>query len=686
MRQPKLRRRPLNKALVEQLYHVEYSAEQIRLASGAAAAGGALLGLAGLTTDAQAATFTVTNLNDSGAGSLRQAILDAEAAPDADTILFQSGLSGTIQLTTGHLQIDYSVNVQGPGAGVITVSGAGGSTRATNGEGTYSGGVFQIGPAVVLYQPELQTRGALPQVTLSGLTITNGSADFGGNISNTSAELTVQDCIVSDGVAYYDGGGIFNSAITHVVSSTVTGNSAAYGDGGGAFSGGYYDSRLTATDSTISEGYAYYEGGGISVGNGSLAIATSVISGNTGSTGGGGVYAHIDADDAIDISDSTFSGNDTNYGDASGGGLAIRHTGSSIRSSTLSGNSVVGSGGGLYLHNHYYAVNVENVTASGNTAADAGGGVALDAENDGTVLNFVTVTGNTATDGSGVNAYYADGTGSPAITNSVIAGNTGGVDFEGNLDGTTLAFSAIGTENATFTDGGGNQFAVAPMLGALANNGGATQTHLPLAGSPLLDAADPAFAPPPGTDQRGEPRVSGGRADMGAVEVTAAAVPKVPVPATSNPALALLAAAMAAIGLTGLSRRMRGGAALAAVLAAGLVAGSDPALAARADHDEVTVGTILSARAANANQHTVEVRLADGSSFVTRRGHLRVIDRRSASPTAVQSLADVRPDQAVLVRAVRSERGRINSLRVVLFDSLEAARAHRLATQGKHAH
>ena len=80
MRQPKLRRRPLNKALVEQLYHVEYSAEQIRLASGAAAAGGALLGLAGLTTDAQAATFTVTNLNDSGAGSLRQAILDADPA------------------------------------------------------------------------------------------------------------------------------------------------------------------------------------------------------------------------------------------------------------------------------------------------------------------------------------------------------------------------------------------------------------------------------------------------------------------------------------------------------------------------------------------------------------------------------------------------------------------------------
>jgi hypothetical protein len=158
----------------------------------------------------------------------------------------------------------------------------------------------------------------------------------------------------------------------------------------------------------------------------------------------------------------------------------------------------------------------------------------------------------------------------------------------------------------------------------------------------------------------------------------------VPVPATSNPALALLAAAMGAIGLAGLSRRLRGGAALAAVLAAGLITNADPALAAKPEHDEVKVGTILSARAATANQHTVEVRLADGSSFVTRRGHLRVIDRRSASPTPVQSLADVRADQAVLVRAVRSERGRINSLRVVLFDSVEAARAHRLAGKLKH--
>jgi hypothetical protein len=689
MRQPKPRRRPLNKALVEQLYQADYSAEQIRLAGGTAAAGGVLLGLAGIGSGAQAATFTVTNLNDSGAGSLRQAILDAEASSDADTIVFQSGLSGTIQLTTGNLEIFYSVDIQGPGADIITVSGGGVPDRSSRGEGVYSGGVFQIGPDVSLYQGgERSNRGALPAVAISGLTITNGFAGFGGNISNTSAELTIEDCVVSNGTAYYDGGGIFNSAITHVIDSTVSGNEAAYGDGGGVFSGDYYDARLTTAGTTISDGYAYYEGGGISSDSGSLAIATTIVSGNTGSTGGGGVYAHIDADGAIDISDSEFSGNDTNYGDAGGGGIEIEHTGTSIRASTVSGNSAVGSGGGIRFHNHYYASDFENLTVSGNSAAAVGGGIALDAQNDDTVLNFVTITGNTASAGGGLNAYYANATGEPTIANSVIAGNNGGSDFEGNLDNTTLSFSAIGTENAVFNDGGGNLFNVDPMLGALADNGGATQTHLPLPGSPLIDAADPAFAPPPATDQRGQPRVSGGRADMGAVEATAAlaAGPQVPVPATSNPALALLAAAMAAIGLVGLSRRLRGGSALAALLATGLLMGADPALAARPDHDEVKVGTVQSARAAQPDNRMVEVRLADGSTYVARRGHLRVIDHRSGDAAPIQSLSDLASNQAVMVRVQRSERGRISSLKVVLFDSVQAAEAHRLAKKKHHAH
>ena len=54
---------------------------------------------------ADAAAFNVTNLNDSGAGSLRQAIADANSAGGADVITFQAGLSGTITLTSVHYSV-----------------------------------------------------------------------------------------------------------------------------------------------------------------------------------------------------------------------------------------------------------------------------------------------------------------------------------------------------------------------------------------------------------------------------------------------------------------------------------------------------------------------------------------------------------------------------------------------------
>src|SRR5690242_11154240 len=102
----------------------ELGRKRRRRAAGAGLGIGAALG-AGAT--AQAADFTVTNLNDAGAGSLRQAILDANAAPGSDRVLFQSGLSGTIALTTGQLSITDSVQVLGAGPGQLTVSGNGAS-------------------------------------------------------------------------------------------------------------------------------------------------------------------------------------------------------------------------------------------------------------------------------------------------------------------------------------------------------------------------------------------------------------------------------------------------------------------------------------------------------------------------------------------------------------------------------
>src|SRR5262245_34743698 len=71
-----------------------------RAASGAALTLGTLGMALAAGQPAQATTFTVTNLDDDGAGSLRQAIAAANGAAGADVIDFQAGLNGTIQLIT----------------------------------------------------------------------------------------------------------------------------------------------------------------------------------------------------------------------------------------------------------------------------------------------------------------------------------------------------------------------------------------------------------------------------------------------------------------------------------------------------------------------------------------------------------------------------------------------------------
>src|SRR5262245_22762975 len=68
-------------------------------------------------------TFTVLNIADSGAGSLRQAIADAKANPGHDAISFAEGLEGTITLTGRQLNISSDLAINGPGADKLTVSG-----------------------------------------------------------------------------------------------------------------------------------------------------------------------------------------------------------------------------------------------------------------------------------------------------------------------------------------------------------------------------------------------------------------------------------------------------------------------------------------------------------------------------------------------------------------------------------
>jgi len=119
-----------------------------------------------------AATITVTNTNDSGAGSLRQAISDATSG---DTIDFNlSGCPCTIALTSAELLIDRkNLIIIGPGANQLTISG--GNARR----------VLRI------------TGMMTASVTISGVTIANGMASGGSGIFIQFGKLTKQVIISS---------------------------------------------------------------------------------------------------------------------------------------------------------------------------------------------------------------------------------------------------------------------------------------------------------------------------------------------------------------------------------------------------------------------------------------------------------------------------------------------------------
>jgi hypothetical protein len=411
-----------------------------------------------VATQARAATITVTNTNDSGPGSLRQALADAN---DGDTINF--AVTGRITLTSGGLEIDKWVTISGPGAHRLSIDGnqaqgwcvfynqyntvtISGLTITNGGCGIYSDhGTLSVSNCVVTAN---NNKGAIgiginnvlgPAVPGEREDVRDAREGFCGDQPAGFVTLTVANCIISDN----SGPGVWNySATVTITNSTISGNSndnsggGLGGEGGGIYtSGSKLPGNLTVINSTISGNFAFYDGGGIFSGNSFLTIINSTISGN--STG------------------------DPDYG--YGGGVAA--TGGTISNSTVSGNSAA-SGGGIYNEVGYYGDTIE----ISNTILNAGALGENIVNNGGTVISH------------GYNISSDDGGG--------------------------------------YLTGPGDQINTDPLLSPLRNHGGPTLTHLPLRGSPAIDAGDPSFTPPPYHDQRGEcfDRVFGPRIDVGSVE------------------------------------------------------------------------------------------------------------------------------------------------------------------------
>ena len=215
-------------------------------------------------------TIIVTNNADSGAGSLREAI---DQAQDGDTITFADSVASPIGLATP-IQISKGLTIAGPGADVLTVSG----NNVT--------GVFYISSSA--------------PVTIDGLTIRDGSTDYGAAIYNFSP-LTIINSTISGNTASSGGGGIYNGGALTIANSTISDNSAGTIGGGGIYS----FSTVTITNSTISGNTASGSGGGIYNG-GSLTIANSTIFGNAASSGGGGI---LDVGSSVNLTATIMANN-----------------------------------------------------------------------------------------------------------------------------------------------------------------------------------------------------------------------------------------------------------------------------------------------------------------------------------------------------------------------------------------
>ncbi|MGB2897189.1 MAG: choice-of-anchor Q domain-containing protein, partial [Anaerolineales bacterium] len=284
------------------------------------------------------------------------------------------------------------------------------------------------------------------------------------------------------------------------------------------------------------------DGGGIR-NDSVLQLIDSVVENNHAEDRGGGIYSGVNTliPTQTTIVNSVLRGNSAD----AGGGIYSRQTlqiaGSLIWNNTAdrTSNSL---GGGIYLYGDG-STSLVNVTLSENRSNASGGGIFASSTPDVTMKN-VTITENTADDDlefdsvGGGGLYLSDAT--ITIANSILANNVQagsyGVEYADCYEaGSTLitsTYSLQGVNNPVFFAcdfnglGDVQGFPSSPLdpdLASLQDNGGLTETHALLLGSPAIDAGDPAGCTNPnGTpltmDQRGNTRPVGGACDMGAFE------------------------------------------------------------------------------------------------------------------------------------------------------------------------
>ena len=461
-----------------------------------------------------------------GACTLRAAVMEANALPQVYTVTLGEGtylltIPGRLEdaAATGDLDITKATTITGAGPDKTIVDG---------------GELDRV----------FETFGFAFSVRIEGLTIKNGNAEFsdGGGIFNfNTISLVLDDVAIVDNKASDFGGGIRSNSFTStlIISNSVVSGNYAY-QGGAAISN-LGIATVKATE--IIDNHAVLGAGAIDTSGGtSLELVDSVVSGNIGTIGtifsggtvdirntrvtnntaaaGGGIYGG----GLVTVKESTISSNIATFGE--GGGIYYSYGGPGVEGQTVlsvvismvSSNNSAFEGGGIYTRTPGTIV-ITNTTIGGNQAGTSeiareddkrGGGMfALFGQ---LHLTNVTITGNKAPVGGGIlNNETNNGVGFVELKNTIVSESTNG-DCSGSI---TSAGHNLSSDGSCGLAGAGDLQKVDPKLGELADNGGPTQTHALLAGSPAIDAGDNASCP--GTDQRGTARPVDGNSDGVAV-------------------------------------------------------------------------------------------------------------------------------------------------------------------------
>ncbi|MBF0296763.1 MAG: DUF4347 domain-containing protein [Magnetococcales bacterium] len=253
------------------------------------------------------ATYTVTNTSDGAgppAGSLRQAIADANANPGADTIQFSLPAASRITLTAGSLTVTGDLTINGDFSGNdqvadVTIAGNGANFRAF-----------------------LLNMGAINQeLRVNSVVIDGFTPNIGGY---AGAGFAIQKGTLR---------------LDHVTLSNNTASNAALG---GAV---YLDANgvLEITDSTLSTNSSIY-GGGVASQGGAVTVTRSLLADNTATSRGGAIYT-VTNGGSLTLKESTLTGNRADLG----GGLFVGNTNTvDLLDATIANNTATSFGGGLF--------------------------------------------------------------------------------------------------------------------------------------------------------------------------------------------------------------------------------------------------------------------------------------------------------------------------------------------------